>query len=59
MGDADLVDSEGEEGRNIGAVSERDRVDVFCDKCGNIRHDAGMTESFRRHHNAMLSGVGP
>ena len=47
MGDADLVytplrrescrqDNEGEEGLKIGEVGERDRVEVFCDKCGSI-----------------------
>ena len=29
-------DSEGEEGRKTGEVCERDRVEVLCDKCGNI-----------------------
>ena len=30
-------DSEGEDGRKTGDVKERDRVEVFCGKCGNMR----------------------
>ena len=28
--------SEGEDGRKTGDVGERDRVEVFCGKCGNM-----------------------
>ena len=29
--------SEGEDGRKTNGVGERDRVEVFCGKCGNMR----------------------
>ena len=30
-------DSEGEDGRKTSDVGERDRLEVFCGKCGNMR----------------------
>ena len=30
-------DREGEDGRKASDVGEKDRVEVFCDKCGNMR----------------------
>ena len=44
--------SEGEDGRKTSDVGERDRVEVFCGKCG---HDAGMTNCFRHTKAKDLS----